>query len=65
MDPRLVWLKITIQGEVKNMIFVGKAFNLVAEKVPALGYEPGAKCLPSVRFKSGNSLVLRYRRLQG
>jgi hypothetical protein len=24
------------------MIFVGKAFNLLAEKVPALGCEPGA-----------------------
>jgi hypothetical protein len=58
-------VKKTIQGGFKNMIFVGKAYNLVAEKVPALGFEPGAKCLPSVRFKSGNSLVLRYRRLQG
>ncbi len=35
------------------MIFVGKAFILLAEKVCSLGYEPDTQCLPSVRFKVG------------
>jgi len=34
---------------------------LITEKVCAVGLEPVAECLPVVRLKSKNNLVLRHR----
>ena len=41
-----------------KLSFLGKTFKLLEEKDSGVGFEPGAKFLPSARFKSGNNLVL-------
>jgi hypothetical protein len=47
----------------KKLSFIGKTIKMTEEEDPALGLEPVAKFLPSARFKSGNNLVQRDRRM--
>ena len=60
---RLVWLKLNSSLKIKKFSFIGKTVKVSEEKDSALGYEPVAKFLSSARFKSGNNLVHRHRRL--